>query len=231
MSSGVIPQARAASAKAWTTGSGEWAPVEPSAGYADAGRGYGLADMARAIETLYSAYRHPISTGLGLHAARLLYQELPRAVAEPFDLDARAACQMACTMSGMAAINAMVSIVHAIGHIVGGRYGLQHGISHAILLAPAMRHLLPTIGAEQSLLLEALGGTRSASPDRDGAQCAERIAAFVGQLPVPKRLRDVGVEEIELPEIARLTMFDYMMANLPRPMTEDEVLALIRSVW
>ena len=191
----------------------------------------GMTAMARAIETLYSAYRHPISTGLGLHAARLLYQELPRAVAEPFDLDARAACQMACTMSGMAAINAMVSIVHAIGHIVGGRYGLQHGISHAILLAPAMRHLLPTIGAEQSLLLEALGGTRSASPDRDGAQCAERIAAFVGQLPVPKRLRDVGVEEIELPEIARLTMFDYMMANLPRPMTEDEVLALIRSVW
>jgi alcohol dehydrogenase class IV len=191
----------------------------------------GMTAMARAIETLYSAYRHPISTGLGLHAARLLYQSLPRAVAEPFDLDARAATQMACAMSGMAAINAMVSVVHAIGHIVGGRYGLQHGISHSILLAPAMRHLLPTIGGEQSLLLEALGGTRSASPDRDGAECAERIATFVGQLPVPKRLRDVGVEDSELPEIAQLTMFDYMMANLPRPMTEDEVLALIRSVW
>jgi len=46
-------------------------------------------------------------------------------VAEPHDLDARAACQMACTMSGMAAINAMVSVVHAIGHIVGGRYALR----------------------------------------------------------------------------------------------------------
>ena len=29
----------------------EWRDVPPSAGYADAGRGYGLADMARAIET------------------------------------------------------------------------------------------------------------------------------------------------------------------------------------
>jgi alcohol dehydrogenase class IV len=194
----------------------------------------GMTAMARAVETLYSGFRHPISTGLALHAVRLLREALPRAVAEPHDLDARAACQMACTMSGMAAINAMVSVVHAIGHIVGGRYGLQHGISHSILLAPAMRFLLPTIGKDQSLLLEALGGEPYekpfATPDEHGAECAERIAAFVGALPLPHRLRDVGVTEAELPEIAHLTMSDYMMANLPRPMAEHEVLALLHSV-
>src|SRR4029079_16884885 len=94
-----------------------------------------MSAMARARETLYSGFRHPILTGLALHAVRLLRDALPRSVAEPHDLDARAACQMACTMSGMAAINAMVSVVHAIGHIVGGRYALQHGISHSIPLA------------------------------------------------------------------------------------------------
>jgi alcohol dehydrogenase class IV len=191
----------------------------------------GMTAMARSIETLYSAYRHPISTGLALHAVRLLRDGLPRSVATPHDLDARAACQMACTMSGMAAINAMVSVVHAIGHIVGGRYGLQHGTSHSILLAPSMRRLLPTIGGDQSLLLEALGGMRTNLPEQDGAECADRIAAFVGGLPLPQRLRDVGVTEGELSEIARLTMSDYMMANLPRPMAESEVLALLRSVW
>ena len=191
----------------------------------------GMTAMARAVETLYSGYRHPISTGLALHAVRLLRDALPRSVVAPDDLDARAACQMACTMSGMAAINAMVSVVHAIGHIVGGRHGLQHGISHAILLAPGMRRLLPVIGETQSLLLEALGGTRSGSADRDGAECADRIATYVSALPLPQRLRDVGVTETELSEIAHLTMSDYMMANLPRPMTEDEVLALLRSVW
>jgi alcohol dehydrogenase class IV len=87
------------------------------------------------------------------------------------------------------------------------------------------------IGDTQSLLLDALGGTRSGSADADGAECAERIAAFVQALPLPQRLRDVGVSEPELAEIAHLTMSDYMMANLPRPMREDEVLALLRSVW
>jgi len=50
-------------------------------------------------------------------------------------------------------------------------------------------------------------------------------------LPLPQRLRDVGVSEAELAEIAHLTMSDYMMANLPRPMSEDEVRALLHSTW
>jgi len=184
----------------------------------------GMTAMARAVETLYSRYRHPISTGLALHAVRLLRDALPRSVAVPHDLDARAACQMACTMSGMAAINAMVSVVHAIGHIVGGRYALQHGISHTILLAPGMKRLLPVIGDDQALLLAALGGM-------PGQDCGDLISAFVGRLPLPQRLRDVGVSEAELPEVAQLTMSDYMMANLPRNMSEAEVLELLRSVW
>jgi alcohol dehydrogenase class IV len=192
----------------------------------------GMTAMARAVESLYSGQRHAISTGLALHAVRLLRDALPRSVSAPRDLEARAACLMAAAMSGTAAINAMVSVVHAVGHVVGGRYALQHGISHAILLAPAMQRLLPAIASGQTLLLEALGGVSvRGDPDRDGAAAADLIGALVGSLPLPHRLRDVGIAEGELPEIARLTMSDYMMANLPRPMPEGEVLALLGSVW
>jgi alcohol dehydrogenase class IV len=50
-------------------------------------------------------------------------------------------------------------------------------------------------------------------------------------LPLRQRLCELGTTEGELAEIARLTMSDYMMANLPRPMAEAEVLALLRSAW
>lgn len=191
----------------------------------------GMTAMARAVEAIYSGQRHAIATGLALHAARLLRDGLPRSIEAPHDLDARAACQIAAAMSGVAAINAMVSVVHAVGHIVGGRYALQHGTSHAMLLAPAMRQLLPAVGGEQTLLLEALGGSASGQPDCDGAAAADRITALVAGLPLPQRLRDVGISERELPEIAHLTMSDYMMANLPRPMSEQAVLDLLTSVW
>jgi alcohol dehydrogenase class IV len=94
-----------------------------------------------------------------------------------------------------------------------------------------MRLLLPVIGSDQALLLDALGGRCGGTPDRAGAQAADMMSAFVGGLPLPRRLRDVGVAETALPEIAHLTMSDYMMANLPRPLSEHEVLALLRSVW
>lgn len=47
----------------------EWKPVDVSAGYADAGRGYGLADMARAIET---GRRHRASGELALHVLEVM---------------------------------------------------------------------------------------------------------------------------------------------------------------
>jgi alcohol dehydrogenase class IV len=191
----------------------------------------GMTAMARAVEALYSGRRHAMSTALALHAVRLLRRGLPRSMEAPHDLDARGDCQMAAAMSGTAAINAMVSVVHAVGHIIGGRYALQHGISHAILLAAAMRRLLPVVGSEQTLLLEALGGTSRGEPERDGTDAADLIAAFVGGLPLPHRLRDVGIAEGDVAEIAHLTMSDYMMANLPRQMTESEVLSLLMSVW
>ena len=191
----------------------------------------GMTAMARAVETLYSGKRHPISTALALHAARLLRDALPRSIAAPHDLAARAACQMACAMSGMAAINAMVSVVHAVGHIVGGRYGLQHGVSHAILLAPAMRLLLPIVGDDQKLLIEALGGSSRGPSLADATEAATIMSSFVRSLPLKQRLRDLGIPEAELAEIAQLTMSDYMMANLPRPMAEREVRTLLQSAW
>jgi alcohol dehydrogenase class IV len=132
-------------------------------------------------------------------------------------------------MSGMAAINAMVSLVHAIGHVVGGRYGLAHGTSHAILLAPAVRLLMPVIGDEQRLVCEVLAcdGMR----DHNRATPAEMVAAFVAGLPLPQRLRDVKVEQSELHEIAQAVMSDYMMANLPRPVSQQEVLTLLQEAW
>ncbi len=192
----------------------------------------GMTAVTRCIETLYSRNSHPISTGLALHALRLMNRSLPRAVAEPDNLVARGECQFACAMSGTAAINAMVSVVHSIGHIIGGRYGLQHGVSHSILLAPAMRLLLPTMGADQSLVLAALGRkSEDMDPDTAGQRAADAMEALVASLPLKQRLSDLGMTKDELPEIAGRASRDYMMVNVPRPVTEHELLELMQSVW
>ncbi|HEY2186453.1 MAG TPA: iron-containing alcohol dehydrogenase family protein [Xanthobacteraceae bacterium] len=200
--------------------------------YSDAGltAATGMTAVARCVESLYSGKRQPLSTGLALHALRLLSAALPRSIASPTNLAARADCQIGALMSGVAAINAMVSLVHAIGHVIGGRYALQHGIAHAILLAPAMRLLLPVLGDQEALLTDALTkGTGACEGADSGA--AGIMAGFVRRLPLPQRLRDVGVRNDELADIAHSAVSDYMMANLPRPLSERDVLALLQEGW
>jgi predicted dehydrogenase len=53
----------------YTAGDPEWREVPPSAGYADAGRGYGLADMARAIDT---GRPHRASGDLAFHVLEIM---------------------------------------------------------------------------------------------------------------------------------------------------------------
>jgi predicted dehydrogenase len=57
----------------WTPDADEWRTVQPRAGYADAGRGYGLADMARAIET---DRPHRASGELAFHVLEIMHSIL-----------------------------------------------------------------------------------------------------------------------------------------------------------
>lgn len=191
----------------------------------------GMTAVARCVESLYSAARNPLAEGLALHALRLLYRNLPRAVDEPQNLEVRYQCQVACSMSGVAAINSMVSIVHALGHIVGGRYGLQHGVSHAILLAPAMRRFMPVLGDRGRLVLEAMGGKGASGVDEAAAAAANLMTGLIARLPLKQRLRDLGIPSGDFAEIAEQAAHDYMMANVPIPTSIPEIEALLRMAW
>lgn len=55
----------------WTPDNPDWTAVPAAAGYADAGRGYGLADMARAIET---DRPHRASGALAFHVLEIMHE-------------------------------------------------------------------------------------------------------------------------------------------------------------
>jgi alcohol dehydrogenase class IV len=191
----------------------------------------GVTALARAVEALYSAVRQPIADAYALQAARLLGPALPAAIADGADLEARSATQLGALLSGIAADNAMVSLTHAIGHAVGGRFALQHGIAHRIVLPRAAARLLPAAGPNLAHLAAALG----AAPAPDLQEAAENVAARLGELlasmPVPSRLRDVGVQQSELADLAMVAMHEPMMAFAPRELSLDEVLELLRECW
>jgi alcohol dehydrogenase class IV len=191
----------------------------------------GMTAVARCVEALYSGRRNPFHSALALQALRMLSAALLRSVEAPTDLEARANCLVAASMSAIAA-NANVAAVHAIGHIIGGRYGSQHGFAHSILLAPTMGLFLPSIGAMQLQVLEALGPPPARiSADEAGRKAAAIVADIVAGLPLPGRLRDLGVPEEDLPALAERASHDPIMAAAATPVTEETLYGLLQSAW
>jgi alcohol dehydrogenase class IV len=95
-----------------------------------------------------------------------------------------------------------------------------------------MRRMLPAIGADQFHALEAMGGSAGElSADGAGRRASELLRAMVEALPLPRRLREIGMAEADIPGIARATMGDYMMANVPREMHAAEIEDLLREAF
>jgi alcohol dehydrogenase class IV len=75
--------------------------------------------MTHAIEALTSATSQPICDGMALQAIRMIKENLPRAIANGRDEEARSQLQLAATMAGWAFTGAHVGLVHSNGTYAG----------------------------------------------------------------------------------------------------------------
>src|SRR3712207_7379220 len=103
---------------------------------------------------------------------------------------------------------------------LGGRYGLPHGTLNALCLPPALRFNQPVAGEAIARLAAAMGGD-------DATAHAEELARLGGFT----RLRDLGVPENELDEVAETTVLRPGARANPRRATAADVAELLRSFW
>jgi alcohol dehydrogenase class IV len=103
---------------------------------------------------------------------------------------------------------------------LGGRYGIPHGALNAITLPPTLRFNEPVASAEIARFGDALG-------TGDPVARVQELAQLGGY----KRLRDLGVPENELTEVAEAAAGRPGARANPRPATPSQVLDLLQSVY
>jgi alcohol dehydrogenase class IV len=94
----------------------------------------GMDALTHAIEGYTSSWNNDFSDGLCLKATQLVFQYLPRAVANSADLEAREKMHNAAAIAGLGFINSMCSLAHALGHSLGAVYNLPHGRTVGLFL-------------------------------------------------------------------------------------------------
>jgi len=98
----------------------------------------GLDAFVHALEAATGQRRNSISSGIALHAIRLVIQHLPTAVKQPDNLEARQGMQEAALLAGMAIDNCGTGIAHNTGHALGTLYYIPHGIAVTVALEAAL---------------------------------------------------------------------------------------------
>jgi alcohol dehydrogenase class IV len=109
---------------------------------------------------------------------------------------------------------------HAMAQALGGRYGLPHGALNAICLPLALRFNEPVAGDAIARFGRAMGATNSVARVEELA----RLGGF-------ERLRDLGVPEDELGDVAAAAAVRPAAQANPRPASPSEIELLLRSAW
>jgi len=176
--------------------------------------------LAHCAEALYVKGRNEEADALALEGARTINEALPQVAAFLDDRKARTRLLAGADAAGHALALAGLGLGHAMAQAIGGRYGLPHGALNAICLPAALRFNEPVAGDEIARLGRALKTNDPVARVRELAQ----LGGFA-------RLRDLGVPEADLAELAVAAAGRGGAKANPRSATSGEIEELLRSIW
>jgi len=188
----------------------------------------GIDAMVHAIEAFTSKrLKNPISDCLAREALRLLSGSIRQACTNGSDLQAREHMLIGANLAGMAFANAPVAAVHALAYPIGARFHVPHGLSNALMLAPVIRFNLPSAASLYAQLAPILIPDIAGSTREKALAFADYLGNLSGALGLPTRLRDVGIGQADVPQLASDAMLQTrLLINNPREVSQEDATAL-----
>ncbi len=186
----------------------------------------GVDALTHAVEGIVSRYKNPICEAVGLASVRLVRENLPRAVAEPTDLDARGNMLLAASMAGQLVSLTYSGVAHAVAHALGLGWGVHHGTGNAVALAWSIRFNASDAAsaAAYARCAEAFGLPAASSDTAAAHALADAVERFVSGLGLPTRLSAVGLAAADLPRLAALAFAN--PSHGPNPVKVESAAAL-----
>lgn len=195
----------------------------------------GLNAMAHGVEALWAPGRNPVSTVVAVEGVAALVAGLRATARDGAGEDGtgedgaageeRAAGAAADLLRGAWLTAAAFAVAgsglhHKLCHVLGGTYDLPHARTHAVVLPHVLAFNAPGAPEAVARLAGALG---VADPVRG-------LRDLAAELGVPRGLRELGLREDRIAEVAALTEPAVPPDN-PVPVGGGALLRLVRSAW
>jgi alcohol dehydrogenase len=188
----------------------------------------GMDALTHALESYLSVNHNPWSDGIALQVIKMVASNLPRAVEDGGDLDARSQLLLAAHMAGIAMANTGLGVAHAIGHSLGGRWNIAHGVTLTMVLPDVLRFNLPVRTERTADIAFALGvGDTRADTETNAAAAIDAVAELRERVGLTKKLGDFGITEADYALIAADALDDEVLANTPRQPTAADIVTIL----
>jgi alcohol dehydrogenase len=188
--------------------------------------------LSHAIESYLSKAASFLTDVQAIAAIKGVCEHLLPALDRPDDARLREGLARASLQAGLAFSNALLGATHAISHQVGGMTDLPHGLLNAILL-PHVMEFNASVAAERLAEVAAAMGLRTGlmTPHEAADAAIQTVRAFAGKAGLPATLREVGVRLPQLDVAARNALCDAYIVTNPRPVGEEDALAICTAAW
>jgi alcohol dehydrogenase len=189
----------------------------------------GMDALVHAMESFVNKATQPISQAMARESMLLIAKSLRKAVSQGDNLEARYNMMLAASISAMAFNPTRLGLAHALCMPLGGKFHVPHGIANAILLPEVMAYNLVGNLEAYKEVAEIFGENIEGLPLREAAeQSVKAIRQLNADIGIPCNLRQYGVAEADLDQIAAEGIVSANVLVNPRRATVEDLKDIVR---
>lgn len=188
----------------------------------------GMDALTHALESYVSLRSNPYSDAIALQVISIVADNLPRAVADGTDIEARSQLLLASHIAGVGFSHTGLGLVHGIAHPLGGRFDIPHGLALCIVIEKVLRFNLSARQERIARVAFALGVADTAASAAENAEAAiTAIAALAARVGMIATLTSFGVTSADLESLAADTLADSVTVNNPIQPTAADIVRIL----
>jgi len=193
----------------------------------------GMDALSHAIEGYISVNNTIMTDALSLGSARMFYKYIQISCADGSNIEARARLQESVMMAALSFGHSSVTAVHALGYPLGSEYHVPHGASCAMVLVPVLEYTIPEAVDRFAEMAQAINVDEpDASNEANARAFVDAIKRLYESLPIKPHLRDVGIPESAIPDMAAKAMtIERCLKVHPHKFTVSEVEQIYRDIY
>ncbi|MCQ4671113.1 iron-containing alcohol dehydrogenase [Lactonifactor longoviformis] len=191
----------------------------------------GMDAITHAVESYISNMATPLTGYNSLKGLKILYDNLPRAVKDGSDMEAREQMMLGCVITGFGFSNANLGLVHGIAHTLSAHFQLAHGMANATVLPYVIAFNAESCPEKMADMAETIGLKLSGNLEKDKYLLSEELLALTRKLGI-KTLSEQGIREQDLEMLAEEVLHEPVLGFNPRQgVTKEQVLEILHKAF